>query len=200
MELGELWKKLDSDKLSQPVLGAVHIQKRSKHPVQKLKNTFMASTLLAVVFLFCFMALFFFFPEWVVKAGIGVVIVIYVVFVYLNFKAYSKIKVGVLMDQNLKSALQNTHDFITENIRFQERFSLFVYPLCGAAGMLMGLAMGAGEAQKALDKSIVLVLLVVIPLLLTPPCYFLAKWMHKISYGTCLDELKNRIEELERPD
>ncbi len=200
MELGELWKKLESDKLSKPVLGAVHIQKKSKHPVEKLKNTFMASTLLAIFFLFCFIALFFLFHEAIVKAGIGVVIVIYMIFVYVNYKTYQKINITIPIDQNLKSVLQQTYDFIRNSIRFQERFSLFVYPLCGAAGMLMGLAMGAGEAQKTLDKNIVLVLLVVIPLLLTPPCWFLAKYLHKISYGRSLDGLKKLIEELERPE
>lgn len=200
MELRELWKKLESDKLSKPVLGAVHIQKKSKHPVEKLKRAYFISTLFAVCFLFCFIALLFLFPEPIVRFGIGVVVVIYVFFVYINFKAYNRIDTSLLFDQNLKSALEDTYQFIKNNIRFQERFSLYIYPLCAAAGMLVGLAVGGGEATKYLDNKWVLTSLVVVPLILTPPCWLLAKWLHKVSYGKCLEELKQLITELENPN
>jgi Ca2+/Na+ antiporter len=200
MELRELWKKLESEKLSKPVVGAVHIQKKSKHPVEKLKRTYFASTLFAIFFLFCFIALLFLFHEPVVKTGIAVVVAIYIFFVYINFKTYKRIDTKLLLDQNLKSALEETYQFIKDNIRFQERFSLYIYPLCGAAGMLMGLATGGGEATKYLDNNFVLGLLVVVPLLLTPPCWLLAKWLHKVSYGASLKQLKELIDEMEKPE
>lgn len=200
MELGELWKKLDSDKLSKPVLGAVHIQKKSKHPVEKLKQSYLISTVFSMIFLAAFVVLFFLFHEWVVRLGLAVTIISYVLFFYFNYNMYRSIKTEVLFDTNLLSALKDTYAFISNNIRFQEKFALFVYPFAGAAGMLMGLAVGGGSAEKYLNEWVVVVLLVVVPLLLTPPCYFLAKWMYKVSYGKCLIELKERIDELERPN
>ena len=197
MDLQKAWKKLEHDKLEKPVLGSIHIVKKSKHPVEKLKRAYLISTIFSFLFLGCFIALFFFFPEWIVRVGLAVTVVIYVLFVYFNYTMYRKINTNVLFDANLLSALKDTHAFISNNIRFQERFALFVYPFAGAAGMLMGLAAGAGSAEKALNETFVIISLIVVPLALTPPCYFLAKWMYKVSYGKCLIELKQLIDEIE---
>jgi hypothetical protein len=111
---------------------------------------------------------------------------------------YREIKIDVLFDSNLRVALKDTHQFITANIRFQERFALFVYPFAGAAGMLVGLASGGGSAEKYLNEKIVIILLILVPLALTPLCWFFARWLYKISYGVCLAELKKLIDEIDR--
>jgi len=36
MDLKEAWKKLEQEKLNQPVAGTVEVRKNSKHPMQKL--------------------------------------------------------------------------------------------------------------------------------------------------------------------
>ncbi|MFM7850730.1 MAG: hypothetical protein ACKO96_02155 [Flammeovirgaceae bacterium] len=199
MNLKDAWKKLELDKLEIAKPSVINPwATKSQHPVEKLKRAYLYSTIFSIIFLACFILLFFLFREWIVRLGLAVTIIIYILFVYFNFKMYRHIKIDVLFDSNLRIALKNTHQFITANIRFQERFALFVYPFAGAAGMLMGLATGGGSAEKYLSEKFVIALLIVVPLLLTPLCWLFARWLYKISYGVCLAELKKLIEEMER--
>ena len=200
MELGEIWKKLDSDKLSKPVLGAVHIQKKSKHPVQKLKNAYLWTTSFSFVFLIGFVILFFSFEETIVKAGLVFMMASYVFFFVANFSMYRKVNVVLPIDQSLKNALKYTHQFITENIRFQERVALFIYPFAAAAGFLMGGSVGSGNVMKMLEVKEVVIIMIVTSAVLTPIGFYLTRWLYKVSYGKCLTELKARIDELESPD
>ncbi len=200
MELGELWKKLDLDKLSKPVLGVVHIQKKSKHPVQKLKNAYLITTGFSLLFLIGFMVLFFLFDEAIVKAGLVFMIACYIFFFVANFSMYRKVNVVLPIDQSLKKALEHTYQFITENIRFQERVALFIYPLAAASGFLMGGSAGSGNVQKMLEFKEVIIIMIITSAILTPIGFYLTRWMYKISYGKCLTELKARIDELQKPD
>jgi hypothetical protein len=201
MTLGELWKKLDSDKLSKPVVGTVHIQKKSKHPIQKLKNLYLATMAFIVVFLVCFFILFFTFNELIIKSGLVLIIITYVLGFITNYSMYKKIKVELPVDQSLKDVLQNTYKSINTNIRFQERTALFFAPIALATGFLGGGSVGSGGNLEAMmQEKIVAIALIVTLIVFTPASYFLTKWLNKISYGKCLTELKSRIDELERPD
>lgn len=199
MNLQDVWKKLEQQKLEVSKPARIFPwATTSKHPVEKLKRAYLTSAIFSIVFLACFVGLFFFFNEWIVQLGLVVTIVIYVLFSYFNLTMYRGIKADIPFDANLFSTLKHTYTFISDNIKFQERFALFVYPFAGAAGMLMGLAVGGGSAEKALNKWFVIVLLIVVPLLLTPLGYFLAKWMYKVWYGKFLGELKELIDEMEK--
>jgi len=200
MDLREAWKALEIDKLQKPVLGAIDLHKTSRHPIQKLKYLYKISTSFAIAFLAGFIALLFVFHEPIVRCSLSLVILSYVFFLITNLSMYKKIKVELPMDKSLKAVLTYTHDFISSNIRFQERVALFLYPVAGTAGFLMGGSVGSGDIERMLQERVVIIILIVVLIILTPLCYFLAKWMYKISYGKSLVELKVLIEELERPD
>lgn len=200
MDLREAWKALEIDKLQKPVLGAIDLHKTSRHPIQKLKYLYKISTSFAIAFLAGFIALLFVFHEPIVRGSLSLVILSYVFFLMTNLSVYKKIKVELPMDKSLKAVLTYTHDFISSNIRFQERVALFLYPVAGTAGFLMGGSVGSGDIERMLREKVVIIILIVVLAILTPLCYFLAKWMYKISYGKSLVELKVLIEELERPD
>ena len=200
MDLQEVWKKLETNKLEKPVVGAVEVRRKSKHPVQKLKTVYLQTTGFSIAFLLMFIILFFLFHEPLVKGGLGLVVICYIFFFIINFSMYRKINVVLPVDQSLKAALQHTHDFITENIRFQERTALFIYPVAGTAGFMMGGSAGGGDVIKMMQDTTVIIVLVAVLVILTPLCYYLAKWMYKVSYGKCLKELKEMITELEKPD
>jgi hypothetical protein len=200
MELSEIWKKLESDKLSKPVLGVVHIQKKSKHPVQKLKNLYLITTGFTVFFLVAFIVLFFLFHEPIVKHGLVAVSLCYVFFLVVNGSMYKKIKVDLPVDQNLKAVLQHTYTFIRDNIRFQERAAIFIYPIAGTSGFLMGGSVGSGNIEKMMSTNFAIISLVTTLAILTPVGYFLAKWLNKVSYGSGLGKLKQLIDELEKPE
>jgi len=200
MDLQEVWKKLKKNKLEKPVLGTVEIRKKSKHPVQKLKNAYLQTTGFSLAFLIGFIVLFFMFPEPIVKVGLALVIVGYVFFFVVNFNMYRKVNVVLPVDQNLKSAMQHTYDFITANIHFQEYTAVFIYPIAASAGFLMGGAVGSGDIDGMLQKKFVIIALIVTAIVLTPIAFYLTRWLYKVSYGKCLKELKERIDELENPN
>lgn len=198
MDLQEVWKRVESEKLSQPVLGTVEVRKQSKHPIAKLKRAYLISTGFALVFLLGFVYLFFDFHQPIIKGSLFLVILGYVFFLVVNLSMYRKINVQLPVDQSLRAALTHTHTFISENIRFQERVALFIYPVAAAAGFLMGLATG-GDIDTLLQKKAVLIILLVVIVIVTPLAFYLARWLYKISYGTCLIEIKHMIDELDNP-
>lgn len=198
MDLREVWKRVEAEKLSQPVAGAVEVRTTSKHPVAKLKRAYLISTAFALVFLIGFIVLFFKYDEPLVKGSLVLVIAGYIFFLVVNFSMYRKINVALPVDQSLRKALAHTHDFITDNIRFQERVALYLYPIAAASGFLMGGASG-GDLDAMLQKKIVLIILLVTVAILTPVGFYIARWMYRVSYGKCLIEIKGLINELDNP-
>ncbi len=200
MDLEQIWKKLEADKLNKPVLGSLDIQKKSKHPVQRLKNLYLITIGFTITFLVTFVFLFFLFHEPLVKVGLIAIILCYVFFLVVNWSMYRKIKVDLPVDQSLKTALLHTYNFISDNIRFQERAAVFIYPIAGTSGFLMGGSVGSGNIEKMMSNNLVIISLIVTLAILTPSGYFLAKWLNRVSYGKGLGKLKQLIDELEKPD
>jgi len=196
MDLLQAWKKLEVEKLEQPVKGSVTPPKKSKHPVQKLKTAYLQTTGFAAVFLVGFVYLFFQFSQPLVKGGLVLVIISYIFFFAVNFSMYRKIKVELPVDQSLKKALQHTHDFITDNIRFQERVGLFIYPIAGTSGFLMGGALGSDDINSMMREKTVIIILIVVLIILTPLCFYLTRWLYKVSYGKSLTHLQELIRQL----
>lgn len=198
MDLREVWKRVEAEKLSQPVAGAVEVRKTSRHPVARLKRAYLISTAFAMVCLIGFIVLFFKYDEGLIKGSLVLVIAGYIFFFVVNFSTYRKIIVELPVDQSLRKALAHTHDFIADNIRFQERVALYLYPIATTSGFLMGGASG-GDLDGMLQKKVVIIALLVSVAILTPIGFYLARWMYKVSYGKCLIELKGLINELDNP-
>jgi Ca2+/Na+ antiporter len=197
-DLHKIWKALADERLDMPIGGKIILPKRSKHPVQKLKNGYLLSITFSIAFLLVFMVLFFLFEQRIVKISLGFVMLGYIFFLVTNFSMYYKIKVNLPVDQSLRKTLNHTIEFVTANIRFQERAALFIYPIAATSGFLMGGAT-SGDINSLVQQPSTILLLVICIIVLTPICYLLAHWMYKISYGRWLAELKNLIRELERP-
>lgn len=200
MDLLDVWKKLESEKLEKPVQGTVSPGKKSKHPVQKLKEAYLTTTIFAAVFLVIFMIIFFQTHEVLVRVLMSLVILAYIFFFVINLNMFNRIKAPLPVERSLREVLQHTHTLISDNIRFQERVGLYIYPVAATAGFFLGASQGADDLDKFLDKKVIYVILLVVLVILTPLCFYLARWMYKISYGKCLIELKHLIDELNRPD
>ncbi len=198
MDLQEVWKRMESEKLTRPVLGAVEVRKKSNHPVAKLKRAYLISTGFSLVFLLGFIALFFSFDAPIIKGSLSLVILGYVFFLTVNLTMYRRINEKLPVDQSLRTVLAHTHAFISENIRFQERVALFIYPVAATAGFVVGLAAG-GDVNVLFEKKSVIVVLLVVIAVLTPLAFYLARWMYKVSYGSCLTEIRHLIDELDNP-
>ncbi|MFZ6001655.1 MAG: hypothetical protein ACOYW3_14190 [Bacteroidota bacterium] len=164
-----------------------------------MKRAYLISMVFSIVFLFAFVVLLFLFDEPLVRVGVIAMIIAYVAFSWMNLSAYRRVRVDFPMDGNLRNVLQNTYDFIVANIKYQERFGLFVYPFAAAAGYLMGLSASTGNATERLEQQLVLVVLAIVIVVLTPLSWLAARWLYKLSYGKCLVELKALISEMDKP-
>jgi hypothetical protein len=198
MNLQEVWKKLEMEKLEVEKPSPLNPWAiKSKHPVAKLKEAYKITTIFALVFLVVFVALLFVFDQWVVKVGLLATIAGYIFFFVTNFSMFRKIKTELPLDGSVKVALQTTYEFITSNIRFQERTALFIYPVAGAAGYVMGAAIAGADTWEFVQKPIALWILLGFVIVATPLCWLLTRWLYKVSYGVCLAQLRSLIDELE---
>jgi len=194
MDLKEVWKKLDSDKLSKPVLGSVHIQKNSRHPVQKLIRLFWITLGFVILFEAGFIYLLIITPQPIVKAFMVVMIIVYVFYFVLNYKILKNIQQSFRLDLNLKNTLQQVYDNTLSSLAFQRKSSIIIYPIAATAGFLLGLSVET-DAALMMQKWQVQIALLVSILILTPASYYLALWMERVSYQKYLDQLRDLIEQ-----
>jgi hypothetical protein len=100
---------------------------------------------------------------------------------------------------NLKSTLKQVYNNMISTLAFQRKASIMIYPLAATAGFLMGLA-AEKDAALMLQKWQVVLALVMSIIILTPSCYYLARWMEKVSYGKYLNQLRELIEQFENEE
>lgn len=202
MNLQETWNKLNKEKLStpsNPLLPA--FKKQSRHPVQKLIRSFQITLGFSIVFGLFFLALLFVFEPWIIRFFLVLLVLAYLFFFLYNLKTYKKIKEqwDHPFDSPLKDAFPKIHDIVHSSIRFQEKAALYIYPISITGGYLMGLFSGnSTNFEKNLTNIQVLVALGICMIILTPACYYLARWMYKISYYKYLQQLQSLTEEMQR--
>ena len=74
---------------------------------------------------------------------------------------------------------------------------LFIYPVAGAAGFLLGFATQK-DPGLVFQETQLLTTMIVLSLGLTPIAYVLAKWLDNKAYGKYCDQLKAIISEMEQ--
>jgi len=197
MDLQETWNRLEHDKLNKPVLGIISVSKKSKHPVQKLIDLFKITLGFSVVFEIGFIYLLIIMTQPIVKLFLVIMIIVYLFFFFLNLKILKNIQRTFRLDLNLKTTLKQVYDNTQSTLSFQRKSSIFIYPLAATAGFLMGLA-AEKDAALMMQKWQVQIILLIAIAVLTPSCYYLARWMEKVSYGKYLNQLQSLIEDFER--
>lgn len=192
MDLKEAWKNLEKEKLNKPVTGAIEIPKHSKHPVSKLIQTFAAGLVFCVVFELLFVYLFFAMDQTIVKLGMFVIIALYSFLFVLNYRTLRELRRLYRSDANVMQVLQDVREIVTRTIDFQQKISWGFFPLCVAAGFILGISIKEDAAKLIVQPFFYLTLLVTMAVV-TPACYFLTKWMIKLSYGKYLNQIDNLI-------
>jgi len=199
MDLKEAWKKLEQEKLNQPVLGAAEVRKTSKHPVQKLIQLSKVTLGFAVFFELGFIYLFIIMVQPIVKVFLVIMMIAYLFFFLVNYRILKDIQQSFRLDLNLKSTLKQVYNNMMSTLAFQRKASIIIYPLAATAGFLMGLAVEK-DAAVMMQKWQVILALVISIIILTPSCYYLARWMEKVSYGKYLNQLRALIEQFENEE
>lgn len=195
MDLKEAWKKLEQEKLSQPIAGSDEVYKSSKHPVQKLIRNFQIALGFVVLFELAFAYLAVVVPQPIVKLAMVLMMVVYIFYFVTNYQTLNHIKKTFRMDQNLSYTLQSIYDNTQQSLKFQRRSALFIYPLAATCGFFLGLSVENNVSAMLQSRSIWIVLLITI-LVLTPISYYVAILLERVGYGRYLDQLRGLIHQI----
>lgn len=197
MELEQIWKKLESEKLE--VVHATRLATwppKSKHPVRKLEQAFLIALLFVVFFEGIFVYLFVDSAHPLVRLFLALVISSYVIFFVSNYRVYRDIRKEIDFSQNLYQTLTTIHSKVDRSLRFQRKAAIFIYPIAASAGFLLGFSMEK-DPSMVIQEFWLLGVMIATSIILTPCGYWLARWMEKVSYGKYLVQLKELIQELE---
>ncbi|GIL22823.1 MAG: hypothetical protein BroJett042_13360 [Bacteroidota bacterium] len=196
MDLKEAWKKLEQEKLTQPVAGVEEVYKTSKHPVQKLIRSFKIALGFVVFFELAFAYLAIAMPQPIVKGAMVLMMVVYIFYFVANYRTLQHINRTFRMDQNLAHTLQSIYDNTQQSLKFQRRSAVFIYPLAATCGFLFGLSIERNVVEVLQNRSVWVSLLITISVL-TPISYFVAIQLERVSYGRYLNQLRSLIHQLE---
>jgi hypothetical protein len=200
MDLQEAWKKLDKSKFKVPLPDErqINLRKKSHHPVKKLIQYFQLGLAFCLLFEAAFIFLAIALPQPIVKFFLVILVALYVFFFVLNYRILKNIETLYKLDNDIKSTLQNIYHSTTSLLAFQRKAALFIYPICGTAGFLMGLSVQR-DALALIQRPSVLIILIITLVILTPLAHLLAKWLENISYNKYLRQLKDIIRQLNEP-
>ena len=169
----------------------------SKLPLNKLKKTLYIGMIWAVMITTAYVTLFFIVNIWQVYIALATLIFFNIWISVDGWKLYKNINVNISSTNSLKEELQKNDSDFQRWWRIQERLGLFVYPIGGAGGFILGAVWGSGKTVEAfLYNPKMLSILGVIILILVPLGYYVAKWMFNAAYGKHLKKLKLLIDEL----
>ena len=199
MELSEVWKKLEADKLSQPLDAKFDPKRYSKHPVNKLIRNFKLTLGFAIFFELGFIYLLFVFTQPIVLGFTVLMVLVYIYYIVVNYQILKNIERSSNMDGDLKRTLHQIYENVSASLKFQRRSSLIIYPFACTAGFLMGLSANS-DALEMLQKNFTLIALAISIVVLTPLSYLFALWLEKVSYGKSLKQLEALIKEFDREE
>lgn len=198
MELQEIWKKLETEKLE--VVRATSLVEwppKSKHPVRKLFNAFLGALLFVVFFEGIFVYLFVKSDHPLVQLFLALVIIAYVFFFVVNYKVFRSIQNGIDLSGNINETLRSIYNSVTSGLAFQRKASLIIYPIAASAGFLLGFSTQK-DPSRVIQEWYLLAIMIGVSIALTPLSYWLARWMEKISYQKYCDQLKALIDQTDQ--
>lgn len=170
----------------------------SNNPLKKIKTNLLINMIWAVVICAIYIAIMLYFRIWQVQLCIGIVFLFSLAALYSAFVQYRNISVEVSPHNSLLAELKRHYTSITRWIEAQMKVALFIYPISGTGGFMMGGVVGSGKpVETFMQKPMVLVALVIALAIAVPLCWYLARWMSDYSFGKHLKVLKENIDALE---
>ncbi|HTL08494.1 MAG TPA: hypothetical protein VL307_09570 [Chitinophagaceae bacterium] len=197
MTLTEQWKQLEAaDTDLAEVLQPGFAKHISKDPMLTIQRNLWYHSLMGIAIIVFYLFLLWEFPVWQVILCIGVV---------LLFTLWAVVKALLLRRQLLRIAASHLQHSLLQQMRYhqmamggwmkvQQKAGLVMYPLGAAGGFMIGGSLGAGKSIDTIlqNPTLQLIMLLVV-LLLVPPCFYLAKWMCRKSFGQYLQQLNSNI-------
>jgi hypothetical protein len=166
-------------------------------PLAKLKRNLAIHLGYALIITLGYAFIIYYFPFWQVQACMMLLIVFNIWAMVKAYELYNKIDLN-LTNANVLTELKKHYHSFSEWKKQSLRIALFVYPFAAAGGFMLGGTMGSGKSVEVfMGNYKVLIALAITLIILVPLSYWLAKWMTKVAFGKYVDQLKERIDELE---
>jgi hypothetical protein len=198
-DLKELWKENgNGTDMLQQMLQSKSFKKQGLHsPLAKLKRNLTIHLVYAVVITIAYALLIYYFPIWQVQACMLLLIVFNLWAMNKAWALYQQVEVS-LNDTNVLTALKKVHQMFTEWEKQSLRAALWVYPFAATGGFMLGGTVGSEKTVEVfMSDNRVLIALVIMLVVLVPLSYWLAKWMTRVAFGKYVQQIKERIDELE---
>ena len=199
-ELKQIWQEESNsaDMLEQILQSRSFKKAAEKSPLSKLKRNLAIHLGYAVIITLGYALLIYYFPYWQVQACMLLLIVFNLWAMQKAYNLYKNIDPN-LSQHNVLQELKNHHRAFSEWQKQSLRVALLVYPFALAGGFMLGGTVGSGKTvEEFMADGTVLIALLVAVIVLVPLSYLLAKWMTRVAFGKYVDQLKERIDELEK--
>jgi len=199
MDLENTWQQGsdDSDEMLKNLLQKYPGNLQSKLPLKKLKNNLLHGIIWAILITVAYFILLLFVSAWQIIAAFCIMIIFNLILIAQSIKFYYATDANISISLSLKKELEKNFNGFQCWWKIQLRLSLFVFPIAATGGFILGGILGSGRpVEDFLYNATMLCILGITLLLILPLCYYLAKWMHKVTYGKHLEKLKMMIEEL----
>lgn len=196
MDLKEAWRKLDEEKLQQPIDENIQIVERSRHSVQKLINAFQVGLGLVVFYEVCFVYLFIIMPQLLAKVSLIFMMGVYFLYFIVNLSTLQKVKQAFRMDDSLAVCLRQIYGVVKIALSFQRKSSVIILPIAVIAGFLVGISINHDITNVMQQQSTQIRLLVAV-LVIAPLGYLISTWLERKSYKQYLKKLRSVIDQFE---
>lgn len=196
MDIKEAWKKLDEEKLQQPINENIHIVEKSRHSVQKLITAFQIGLGLIVFYELCFIYLFMIIPQLLARTSVIFMMGVYFLYFVVNLSTLQKVKQSFRMDDNLSTCLRQVYGVVKIALSFQRKSSFIIIPIAVIAGYLVGVSIN-NDVAKVIQQQSTQIRILIAVMIIGPLGYFLSTWLERKSYAQYLLKLQAIIDQFE---
>lgn len=201
MNAEQNWKQMNelNDEDLSALLNTSAIAKgQSNSPLKKIKTSFFYNMLWTILFSCLYLILFFVIDFWQIKSALVFLIVVHILGILSAYKQYKSINPTIIADQSVLEELKRQHRSVKNWMNAHLRSGLLFYPVSIGGSFLLGGAIGSSKSvEDFVSRPYMLLTTIILIIVLTPFCHFLAKKMLKSSFGKHLNDLQRNIDDLE---
>ncbi len=201
MSVENTWDNINSgqDEELGALLNSSNLKKLpSQNPLGKIKKTLFYNIVWGVLISIIILILLIYLHIWQVQLTLIVVFIFSLWAVFTAWQQYKKMDTDVSANSPLLTEMKRHHNSIHEWMHTQQRVALFIYPISATGGFMLGGAEGSGKpVAELMNKPLALITLLIALVILVPACYYVTRWMFKVSFGKHLKALNENIQTLE---
>jgi hypothetical protein len=202
MDLEQEWKKMGEADSTKGVITITvpgeKLLKNNLSPLFKIKTSLKTSLIWAVLLTLLYIAGIYFFTLIWTRVCITLMVIYCCISIVQCWKIYNSIDPFVSPVNSLRTELERNYQTIMRWYTTQQTNALFLYPIGIMGGFMLGLSTeGIDKMNRLLLKPLLWVALAGCMLVLVPCCYYLTRWMMKVTYDKQLKHLKDAIDSLE---